>query len=473
MNFTIDLPIFKESYYNIKDYGAVSGGRVSNTNSINKTISAAYSNGGGHVVIPAGIWLTGPIELKPGIDLHLEKGSLLLFDKNKEEYPLIITDYEGVKHIRTVSPISAHDAEDIAITGDGVIDGNGHLWRVCKEFKFTKRQWDKITSKCPDTVFQTKEGGVWFPTKSAYEGYKMGEPDLNMPDALEKAAPYYDFYRPVMVDIIGCNRVLVEGVTLQNSPAWNLHPIFCKNVTIRDAYIRNDAFAQNGDGLDLESCSKVEVYGVKFAVGDDAICMKSGKNSEARKIEIPTEDVYIHDCVVYNAHGGFVVGSEMSRGVRNVKVSDCTFMGTDVGIRFKSAVGRGGIVENIDIENINMTEITGEAIIFTMGYILNTFNKTESEQKCSVCSEDIPEFRKISIKNVNCLGASIGLKVEGLNEMPIHDITLENVNIMADKGYKVVNGENIILKNVNIKNSISGEEYCFDFKTLGDGDICD
>lgn len=470
MDFHIELPQIIDKKYNIVDFGAVCGGRVSNTKAIRDAINAAKANGGGHVVIPAGIWLTGPIELKSGIDLHLEQGALLLFDKNKEEYPLIITSYEGTRHIRAVSPISAKNAENISITGEGIIDGNGHLWRICKEFKFTQRQWKKMTAASTDRILDTHEGGIWFPTKSAYEGYQKGEPDLDDPQALEIAAPYYDFYRPVMVDLISCDKVLIEGVTLQNSPAWNLHPIFCTNVTIRDAQIRNPEYAQNGDGLDLESCSKVEVARVKFSVGDDAICMKSGKNAGARKIPVPTENVYIHDCVVYNAHGGFVVGSEMSRGVRNVRITDCTFMGTDVGIRFKSALGRGGIVEDIDIENINMTEISGEAIIFTMGYQLSTFAKSEEDEIDRVNPEDIPEFCNIRMKNIHCLGAQIGLKVEGLPQHPIHDILLEDTSIVARNGYDIINGQNIVLKNVNIKSSEDGQETTFEHRVLSNGD---
>lgn len=451
INFKIELPIMAENTYSITEFGAVSGGKVSNTEAINKAIQAAAKAGGGRVIIPAGIWLTGPVELLSDIDLHLESGALLLFDKNQEEYPLIVTDYEGVRHIRAVSPIYANHAENISITGEGVIDGNGHLWRMAKEMKFTKKQWKEMLKKSPDTVVEGKEGGIWFPTKSAFEGYQMGEPDVNDPACLEKAAPYYDFYRPVMVELVSCNKVLIEGVTLQNSPAWNVHPLFCTNVTIRNAFIKNPSYAQNGDGLDLESCRYVEIYNVRFDVGDDAICMKSGKNAEARKIKVPTQDVFIHDCMVFHGHGGFVVGSEMSRGVKNVWVENCLFLGTDVGIRFKSALGRGGVVEDIYISSINMTEIENEAIIFTMGYALSTMNKNESELASSTDPEDIPEFKNIVIKDVVCTHAGQSLKVEGLSENSIHDIYLKNVKVCADKKMEIVNGERILFENCEIE----------------------
>lgn len=457
VDFKVELPVIKDDIYRIEDFGAISGGLVSNTKIINDAIKQATKNGGGHVVIPAGVWLTGPITLLDGIDLHLENGALLLFSKNKEEYPLIVTDYEGVKHIRAVSPINANGAKNISITGEGVIDGNGHLWRICKQFKFTKKEWDKLLKTSPDTFIEVNEGAIWFPTQSAYDGYHVGEPDLsNEEEALKLAEPYYDFYRPVMVDLKNCDRILIEGVTLENSPAWNVHPIFCTNVTIRNAFIKNPDYAQNGDGLDLESCRFVEIANVKFDVGDDAICMKSGKNKEARKIQIPTEDVHIHDCVVLHGHGGFVVGSEMSRGVRNILVENCTFIGTDVGIRFKSAIGRGGVVEDITIRNINMINIPNEAIIFTMGYVLATFSKSEEEELNKVDREDIPEFKNITISDVNCINAGIGLKIQGLPELPVHDIDLINVNITANSNFEITNGENINFQNVVFRNNLDG-----------------
>ncbi len=462
MNFKVELPVIKDDRYLISDFGAVAGGLVSNTKAINDAIVTAAANGGGHVVVPAGMWLTGPITLLDGIDLHVENGALLIFSKNKEEYPLIVTDYEGMKHIRAVSPINANGAKNISITGEGVIDGSGHLWRICKQFKFTGKEWAKLLKKSPDTFIEVNEGAIWFPTKSAYDGYHVGEPDLSDEEkALSEAAPYYDFYRPVMVDLKNCDRVLIEDVTLENSPAWNVHPIFCTNVTIRNAFIRNADYAQNGDGLDLESCRFVEIANVRFDVGDDAICMKSGKNVEARKIQIPTEDVYIHDCVVLHGHGGFVVGSEMSRGVRNILVENCTFIGTDVGIRFKSAIGRGGVVEDITIKNINMIDIPNEAIIFTMGYVLSTFSRSEEEELNKVDREDIPEFKNITIEDVNCINAGIGLKVQGLPELPIHDINLVNVNITADKDMEISYGENINFTNVVIRNNLDGTEKIF------------
>lgn len=450
----VKLPEIPEKQFLITEYGAVSNGKNSNTKAIAAAIEAASDAGGGTVVIPAGVWLTGPIELKSNIRLHADRGAVILFDKNPEEYPVFLADYEGQPRIRTVSPIHAREAENIAITGEGIFDGNGQLWRPLKQMKVTEKQWKNCLEESP-YVIQGKDGGIWMPTESIYRGATEGEPDVLSPDAdieaaLKRAAECYDYYRPVMVSLVKCDRILIEGVTLQNSPAWNVHPLFCTNLTIRRAVIRNPYYAQNGDGLDLESCSRVHIHDVSFDVGDDGICMKSGKNAVARKIPVPTEDVYIHDCVVYHGHGGFVVGSEMSRGVRRITVENCTFVGTDVGIRFKSAIGRGGVVEDIDISDIYMTNIVNEAVIFTMGYVMNNSDGSEEANPTEIAREDIPEFKNVRMKNINCVGAGQAVKIEGLEQLPIHDLTIEDSYFKAKKGYSESFAENIILKNVEI-----------------------
>jgi len=455
-DFMVELPEIPEREYNIKDFGAVNGGTKSNTKEINAAISSANAEGGGKVVIPAGIWLTGPIELKSNINLHLEAGAVLLFDKNEEEYPLYISNFEGTECIRAKSPITAKNASNIAITGMGTIDGNGQLWRPIKQFKMTQVQWNALLKKS-DYVVTEKDGQIWLPTGTSFDGWNMSKlksPELENPDTAQK---YWDFFRPVMVRLYKCDHILIENVTLQNSPAWNLHPCFCRHVTIKNAKIRNPYYAQNGDGLDLESCRYAEITGTTFDVGDDAICLKSGKGRKAREIKAPTEYVRISNCTVYHGHGGFVIGSEMSRGIRNVEVKNCTFIGTDVGIRFKSAIGRGGIVEDITLDGIQMMNIEKEAIIFTMKYVLGY---SESDEKTdAIMADDIPYFRNITMRNITCNGAEYGLKAEGIDlsafkiigetsgQPVIDNIVIENSTIMADIKEKIDNCGKIIYRN--------------------------
>lgn len=456
MNFKIIRPTFKNKDYNILDFGAKSDFEFNNRIAIQNAIDEAFKNGGGRVIIPNGYFKTGPISLKSNVNLYLESSAYLSFLKSKEEYPLIFTEYEGIKKIRAISPINAKDAENIAITGSGVIDGSGHLWRGIKKFKVTEKMWDRLLKES-EYVFKTKETEIWCPTKTYYEGLFKKEPDYNLANALEIASENWDIYRPVLVSLINCDKILIEGVTIMNSPAWNIHPLYCTNFTLKDAKIKNPSYAQNGDGIDLESCKNCEIVDTEFSVGDDGICLKSGKNAIARQIKKPTENVWIHGCKVFDAHGGFVIGSEMSRGVKNILVEDCIFSGTDIGIRFKSAMGRGGIVEDITIKNIKMSKIIGEAMIFTMGYVLVNIEDA-NEGKILTNLEDVPEFKNIYIENINCDSSKIALKIEGLKEKKIHDIYIKDSKIFAEKDLSLSLCENIKIINTYINDDFYENE---------------
>ena len=424
----VKLPVREQKDFSIVEYGAVAGGKVSNTEAFAKAVSAAAVSGG-RVVVPAGIWLTGPITLLSKVELHLQDNAVILFDKNKEEYPLIVTDYEGIRRIRAVSPINATGQQDISITGNGVIDGNGHLWRPVKEFKTTKRQWQELLDKSP-YVIDSKEGGVWCPEESIYQERFRGEvfpgDFAEEKEALEKAADYYDFYRPVLLSFRHCTRVLIQGVTFRNSAAWMLHPYFCEEVTVEGITLINPPYAQNGDGIDVDSCKNVHIHHSTFMTGDDAICIKSGKDRQARSLKKPSENIYVHDCIVLHSPSGVVIGSEMSRGVRNVVVEDCTCIDTKIGIRFKSAMGRGGVVEDIHIRRMNMVDIKERAVSITMDYVHNLMDYHDPVVQ-SDDPEDIPYFRNIRIEDCMCTGGKQGIVIHGLAGMPS---TVRNVKIV-------------------------------------------
>ena len=442
LNFEVILPEFKAADYVITSYGAVGDGRTKNTAAFAKAIADCNEKGGGRVVVPAGMWLTGPIELKSNVDLHLEKGAVIMFSADFDDYPLINTSFEGFFTYRCISPIYAKELENVAITGKGVIDGNGGAWRPIKKFKLPERQWDSLV-KGGGTVLEGKEE-MWWPTEAAKQGHLTLIPNPELLRNKAECEKYRDFLRPAMVNFTNCKKVLLDGVTFQNSPAWNLHPWCCEHVTIRNVNVRNPWFSQNGDGLDVDSCKYVKVYDSVFDVGDDALCVKSGKNEDGRKLGKTCQYVEFKNCIVYHGHGGFVIGSEMSGGVKDIQISDCTFIGTDTGLRFKSCLGRGGVVEDIYVDGVNMTEIPKEAIIFTMGYDMDT---KEGQQ---VAPEEIPEFKNITIKNVNCAKAGTPISISGLSAMPVHDIHLENINIASAKDVKTENAENITMENVNI-----------------------
>lgn len=426
-DYKVTVPQFKRFEVLLSDCGAISGkldietGRH-NARVINNKVKELSENGGGTIVIPKGIWASAPIRLLSDVSIRIESQGLLKFIKSKEDYPLIITNYEGQPCIRTVSPITAENAVNVAITGMGMVDGSGDEWRPVKKFKVTDKQWEQLLKKS-DNVFETKETQIWMPTKSSLLGNEKNI-QSDKDEALEEARDYYDFYRPVMVSLRHCTNVLLSGVTFMNSPAWNIHPFFCENVTIDNIKVRNPYYAQNGDGIDVESCTNVHIHHSVFETGDDAICIKAGKNAIARTIDGPCSNIYIHDCVVNEGHGGFVIGSEMSRGVKDILVENCTFIGTDVGVRMKSALGRGGVVENITIRNINMVNIKGEAVILTMGYVLNLLNRNETIAMDN--EEDVPYFRNIDMDGIVCTDCKEFVKIEPLNGRPdtIKDVVI-------------------------------------------------
>lgn len=427
-DYHVTLPNFAQTSVSIDEFGAVEGiidietGRA-NAACIQKAIDMLCAAGGGTVIIPAGLWACAPIQLKSGINLFLAEQSVLKFTKSKADYPLVVTNYEGQECIRAVSPVSADHAENIAITGSGMIDGSGDQWRPVKKFKVTERQWETLL-KISNYVIENKESPIWMPTQSSYEGNQKNIQGTT-PQALAEAADYYDFYRPVLLELKHCKNVLLQGVTFTNSPAWNIHPFFCENMTVDSIRVKNPYHAQNGDGIDVESCTNVHIHHSEFETGDDAICIKSGKNAIARKITGPCSNIYIHDCIVYKGHGGFVIGSEMSRNVRDILVENCTFIGTDVGIRIKSALGRGGVVENITCQNIRMLDILGDAVIMTMGYVLNSLNRNET---IALTDEaDVPCFKNITLSKLDIAGCACRVRLEPIPDRPetISNIVIE------------------------------------------------
>lgn len=460
-NLPFDMPRVKEPVFatnevNLKDYGAIGNGEHLCTESFAQAIDALVDKGGGKLIVPAGVWFTGPIILKSNINLHLEKGAVILFSPDVDLYPLVETSFEGLDTRRCQSPISGRALMNVAITGHGAIDGNGHFWRPLKREKVNESTWKETISR--GGVF--KRPTYWFPYPESLKGDSIS--DMNVPRNLKTEEEWQNirhFLRPVMLSLIDCKNVLLEGVIFQNSPAWNLHPLMCENIIIDDIQVRNPSYAQNGDGLDLESCKNVLIVNSTFDVGDDGICIKSGKDEDGRKRGCPTENVIVDGCTVFKGHGGFVVGSEMSGGVRNISVANCQFLGTDVGLRFKSKRGRGGVVENIWVKNVSMMDIATEPVTFNLYYgglsaveLLESGIKQPDEVTPMPVDETTPIFKNIYIDNLVCSGARRALLFNGIPEMPIDGITLQNIDITSTYGAEFVYSKNITLKNVNIHN---------------------
>lgn len=448
------LPTFKQDTVSIETLGAVSGGHQLNTKSINKAINDIHTKGGGVVLIPAGVWLSGPIVLKSNVNLHLAANALLLFTKDFTQYPLVKTSWEGIPQMRNQSPIWAFEQQNIAITGKGIIDGNGDAWRMVKKAKMTETQWQKLLAS--GGVLNEKKD-IWYPSESSLKGASFKDPGLVEKGKNEQ---FYqgvkDYLRPNLILLEKCQRILLEGVTFQNSPAWNIHPLMSRDITVRNINVRNPWYSQNGDGIDIESCQNVLLEHSTFDVGDDAICVKSGRNEAGRERAMPTQDLWVKNCTVYHAHGGFVVGSEMSGGAKNLYVDNCTFIGTDIGLRFKTTRGRGGVVENVYINNIYMKDIPGEAILFDMYYeakdpiaLTGEYREPPKVQLLPV-TEATPQFKNFYINNVICDGAAKALFIRGLPEMPIRNIELTKLKINADEGIDIQEASSIKLKDISL-----------------------
>jgi len=453
----IKRPVFPDNQVSLLDFGGVPDGITLNTLAFKEAIETLSNKGGGVLNVPQGIWYTGPVELKSHINLHLHKGALILFTTQFEDYPLIETSFEGLSTRRCQSPISGRNLENIAITGEGAIDGNGQAWRPLKREKVTDFQWESLTSN--GGVFLRPD--YWFPSEKSMLGSQNA--DMNVPRTLstdEEWNAIKDFLRPVMISLIECKNVLLEGVLFQNSPSWNIHPLMCENVIIDNITVKNPSYAANGDGLDLESCKNTIIVNSTFDVGDDGICIKSGKDEDGRKRARPTENVLIDNCIVFKWHGGFVVGSEMSGGVRNIFLTNCQFLGTDVGLRFKSKRGRGGLVENIFVSNVSMTDILTESFLFDLFYIgksavefLVDGDLTPEDTIVYPVTEETPAFRNIHFKDIVSRNARRAMFFNGLPEMNIENIHLENIVITSKIGAELVESKNIVMKNVSIHSS--------------------
>jgi polygalacturonase len=448
-------PVIPANSVSIADFGAKSGGQILCTKAFDDAINAVSKKGGGKVVIPRGIWLTGPITLKSNIELFTQEGALVVFSTDKSLYPLVKTNFEGFDTYRCTSPLNGRNLENIALTGKGIFDGSGDAWRAVKKEKLTDGQWKKLVAS---GGIVSENGKTWYPSQQFINGEKMAE--MNVPRNLKTKAEFEqirDFLRPVMISLISCKKVLIDGPTFQNSPAWCIHPLMCEDFTLRNTTVRNPWYSQNGDGIDIESCKNSIIHDSNFDVGDDAICIKSGKDKEGRDRGIPNENLIVKNCVVFHGHGGVTVGSEMSGGIRNLHVSNCTFIGTDVGLRFKSNRGRGGVVQNIYISDVEMMNIPTQAISFNLYYSGRSASEDLEEgsggkvEKLLPVTEETPQFKNIYIRNVNCKGAMQGIFLQGLPEMNLENIVLENIRMECDYGLICSDSKNVKIKNLILK----------------------
>jgi polygalacturonase len=416
---TLSITAWSQHFYNVTRYGAKNDSSKLATVAIRKTIDAAAKAGGGTVYFPAGHYRTGPIHLKSNITLFIDAGAVIHFSDNFDDYqPMVPSRYEGIDVINFSPLIYAYKAENIAITGRGTIDGHGKKW-----WDFHHKLYDK---NAPRSKWQ--------------EEFARNNKNVIRPD--DATMIDRGFLRPPFIQPMFCKNVRIEGITIRNSPFWTVNPEFCENVTIEGVTIENPK-SPNTDGINPESCRYVHIANCHISVGDDCITIKSGKDAAGRKMAMPAENYTITNCTMLSGHGGVVIGSEMSGGVKKIVISNCIFDGTDRGIRIKTARGRGGVVEDIRVDNIVMKNIRDQAIVLDMHY-----QRTSAD----AVSERTPQFKNIHFSNITAQ-TNQAVLLNGLEEMPIEDVTFSDIQFDAKKGITVREAANISFSDVCITTS--------------------
>ena len=450
----VPRPQFRPDTFDLRRYGAVPDGQTLNTQAFAQAIGACAQAGGGTVRVPAGLWLTGPIVLQSNVNLYLAAGALVQFTPDHAQYPLLRTTWEGEEAVRCQAPLSGTDLQNVAVSGPGTLDGAGDTWRPVKKSKLSGGEWQQLLAK--GGVLNEKKD-TWYPSAGSLKGNELAAAK-QLPRSLNPAdfTELRDYLRPNMLSLTRCQGVLLEDFTIQNSPAWTMHPLLCRQVTVRGVTARNPWYGQNTDAIDLESCRDAVVRQCVFSVGDDGLCLKSGRDEQGRRRGVPTENVLIEDCKIYRAHGGFVIGSEMSGGVRNVVVRNCEFVGTDVGLRFKTARGRGGVVENVWVEGIRMTNIAAQAIVFDMYYAAKDPAAAPAAGSAPPAiapqppGAGTPAFRHFYLRDVVCRGAEQGILVRGLPEQNIEDVVIENAVMQCRQGLLCQEARHIRFTNLTL-----------------------
>lgn len=410
--------------YDVTKFGAKMDGTPC-TSAIQKAIRRAAEHGGGTVYFPAGVFLTGPIHLQNHITLYLDAGAVLKFSTNLDDYlPMVPTRYEGIE-ITNFSPlVYAENATDIAIQGRGTLDGQGAPWWT---------RWHEV---------RRNAGPQQDPDKYRAEFSRLNPHPLVAENyhTLERG-----FLRPAFIQPRNCTNVLIEGVTIVNSPFWTITPLYCEDVTIQSVIIQNPSNSPNTDGIDPDSCRNVHISNCQISVGDDCITIKSGRDADGRRVGRPAVNYTISNCTMASGHGGVVIGSEMSGGVKNISIANCIFDGTQRGIRIKSARGRGGVVEDVRVSNIVMRHISHEALVITTFY---------EQSNPEPFSQRTPVFRNIHISGVTG-DAKIAGDFSGLAEMPLDGISVSDMELDAESGISIVDARNISFHNV-VVNTLAG-----------------
>jgi len=432
---------FPATSVNIAQYGAVPDGKTDCTEAFDKAITELSKQGGGHVIVPRGVWKTGPIQLRSNIDLHLSKGATILFSENRELYVQKDDSLrDGSKKCNAF--IRASKCENVGVTGKGVIDGQGFIWRPIKEKKVVrdgglKDVWEEALALGGTLKQDDKTYRIWYPFNL--------NPELGIPNIAATPEAQSNM-RPTLVNIIDSKNVIIEGVTIRNSPKLHLVPTRIHNLIIENVTIDCPWWAQNGDAIDPGNVQVALIAGCNINCGDDGLCMKGGAGQKGVDAG-PQRDFLICNDTVYRAHGGFVIGSEFSGGMQRIIVKDCVFDGTDIGCRFKSAPGRGGWCEDIYCINIIMKNIRESAFFFESGYADRAAGgrgATDNDDK----TKFYPHWSNFTFRNITCVNPQTAVDITGLKGLPVHNLTFDGVSFYGVReGIKMDYAEDITFQN--------------------------
>ena len=422
----IKPPKFPKRDFSILKYGAKAGGTIDCREAINKAIEACSKAGGGRVMVPAGVFLTGAIRLRSNVNLHVSKGATLKFATDPKAYsPIVHTRWEGMELMHLSPLIYAYEEQNIAITGQGTLDGQG------KSF-FWKWHGNPRYGGNPDVLSQR-------PARARL--YDMM--DKNVPVG-QRIFGEGHYLRPQFIQPYKCKNVLVEGVRIVDSPMWEVHPVLCETVTVRNIHVASHG--PNNDGCNPESCRDVLIDNCFFDTGDDCIAIKSGRNNDGRRINVPTENIIIRKCTMKDGHGGITVGSEISGGVRNLFAHDCKLDSADLwtALRVKNNASRGGKLENFYFRNITVGQVSRAVVEIDFNY--------EEGAK----GEHIPVVRNYVVENLTCSTGNRAVDLQGLDNAPIYDVTMRNCTFgKVDKPSIVKNVKGLQLSNVKIGGKVT------------------
>lgn len=418
----IKPPKFPKRDFNVLKYGAKAGGNIDCREAINKAINVCSKAGGGRVVVPAGVFLTGAIRLRSNVNLHLSKGATLKFSTDPKAYlPVVHTRWEGMELMHLSPLIYAYEETNVAVTGEGTLDGQGRSF-------FWKWHGNPRYGGNPEVISQRD---------ARARLYAMM--DGNVPVEKRMFGGEKDYLRPQFIQPYKCENVLIEGVRMIDSPMWEVHPVLCENVTVRNLHI--SSHGPNNDGCDPESCKDVLIDNCYFDTGDDCIAIKSGRNNDGRRLATPTENIIIRNCTMMDGHGGITVGSEISGGVKNLFAHDNDLDSPDLwtAIRVKNNASRGGVLENFYYRNNTVGQVSRAVIEIDFNY--------EEGAK----GDFTPVMRNLQVDGLTCRSGNRALDLQGFENAPIYDVRLSNCSFGEIKNASVIkNVRGLELRNVTV-----------------------